>query len=62
MPPPFFFPALLMISGGFTTLYSMSARCCAFLFLGLKSGLCAFAGKGNCMFVWAMLQQSRCRI
>ena len=33
---PFFFPVLFMVSGGFTTLYSMFARCCAFLFFRFK--------------------------
>ena len=36
MSPPFFFPVLFMVSGGFTTLYSMFARCCAFLFFRFK--------------------------
>ena len=36
MSPPFFFPVLLMVSGGFTTLYSMFARCCVFLFFRFK--------------------------
>lgn len=36
MSPPFFFPVLFMVSGGFTTLYSMFARCCAFLFFKFK--------------------------
>jgi len=63
---PFFFPVLLMVNGGFTTLYSMFSRCSAFLFFRIfnfkyrRNNVCAC--KGNAWLALAMLQQSRCRI
>ena len=47
MSPPFFFPVLLMVSGGFTTLYSMSARCSAFLFFRFKKQLVCVCRQGQ---------------
>gem|GEM_PF-1077127 len=44
---PFFFPVLLMVNGGFTTLYSMFSRCSAFLFFRFKKQLVCVCRQGQ---------------